>query len=100
MRIDPALSQRILVAIEDDPKAGSGQFLSFSIDGYTDEQIAHHIKYLWDSKLVRGQELTNMTSPYPEIAVQDITPRGRAYLEERVQTRTNCKETWIRKTET
>jgi len=83
MRIDPALCQKILIAVETDPKAGSGQFLSLPIDGYTEEQIAHHIKYLWDTKLVTGQELTHLTSAYPEIAVQDITPAGRAYLDER-----------------
>ena len=65
MRIDPVLCQKILIAIESDPKAGSGQSLSPSVDGYEIEQIAHHVKYLWDESLITGDEATHLQSPYP-----------------------------------
>lgn len=83
MRIDPVLCQKILIAIESDPKAGSGQSLSPSVDGYEIEQIAHHVKYLWDESLITGDEATHLQSPYPEILVFDITPDGRRFLDER-----------------
>jgi hypothetical protein len=83
MRIDPAVCHKILVAIEGDPNAGSGQFLRIEVEGYDATTVAHHIKDLWDSELLEGRDVTNMQSRYPEIMVQDITPSGRAYLDER-----------------
>ena len=83
MRIDPAVCQKILIAVEGDPRAGSGQFLDILVDGCELNEIAHHVKYLWDSKLIMGVDVTHLTSPYPEIAVQDITPAGRSYLDEK-----------------
>ena len=82
MRIDPALCQKIIIMVESNPKAGSGHFLDINVDGYEEKEIAHHIKYLWDTKLVKGQDVTHHSSPYPEIKVQDITPAGRSYLDE------------------
>jgi hypothetical protein len=82
MRIDPALCQKLLIMVEGDPKAGSGQFLTINVDGYEEKEVAHHIKYLWDTKLIKGQDVTHLSSPYPEIKVQDITPAGRSYLDE------------------
>ena len=82
MRIDPNLSHAILVAIEGHPNAGSGQFLSISVEGYEPIAIAHHIKYLWEKKLVSGVDVTHMQSPcIPEIAVTDITASGRDLLD-------------------
>ena len=83
MRIDPALCQKILIAVESDPQAGSGQFLKVSVDGYESDVIAHHVKYLWDSKLIEGLDVTHLTSPYPQIGIRDITPAGRSSLDER-----------------
>jgi hypothetical protein len=83
MRIDPVLCQKILVAVESDTEAGSGQFLRIAVDGYDEKTIAHHIKYLWDEGLIEGTDCTHLTSPYPEIMPLDITPAGRGYLDER-----------------
>lgn len=83
MRIDPAVCHKILVGVESDPNAGSGQFLRIGVEGYDPATVARHIKYLWDSEFVEGQNVTNMQSPYPEIMVKDITPSGRAYFDER-----------------
>ena len=76
------MSHAILVAIEGHPNAGSGQFLSISVEGYEPIAIAHHIKYLWEKKLVSGVDVTHMQSPcIPEIAVTDITASGRDLLD-------------------
>lgn len=85
MRIDPAVCQKILIAVEADAIAGTGQFIRPKIDGYDQAIVAHHVKYLWEEKLVTGVNATNQQSPYPEIKimVQDITLAGRAYLDER-----------------
>ena len=82
MRIDPDLCRAILVAVEMDPGAGSGQGLNIAVAGFGPDVIAHHVKYLWDEELVKGIEATNLQSPYPEIMVLDITPKGRHYLDE------------------
>lgn len=83
MRIDPVLCKNILIAVENHPSAGSGQFLSFSVDGYDTTAIAQHIKYLWETKMISGVDVTHMQSPcVPEIAVTDITAAGRAYLDQ------------------
>ena len=82
MRINSALCHKILIAVESDPGAGSGQFLRISVDGYEEKEIAHHIKYLWDEKLIKGVDCTHLTSPYPEIQIVDITPAGRRFLDE------------------
>lgn len=66
MRIDPLLCQKILIAVESDPNAGTGQFIRITVDDYDPASVAHHIKYLWDEKLVTGQNATNFQSPYPE----------------------------------
>ena len=50
MRIDRQLCQKILIAVEDNPAAGSGQFVRVSIDGYEPNEIAHHIKYLFGTR--------------------------------------------------
>ena len=82
MRIDPKLCHAILVAIESSPNAGSGQFLDISVDGYEPIAIAHHVKYLYERKLVSGVNVTHMQSPcIPEIAVTDITAAGRDILD-------------------
>jgi hypothetical protein len=52
------------------------------MDGYGQTEIAHHIKYLWDEKLVTGSDATHLQSPYPEILILDITPDGRRFLDE------------------
>jgi hypothetical protein len=75
MRIDPVLCQKILVAVESDPQSGSGQFVRISLDDYGPAEVAHHIKYLWDEKLVTGSDVTNYQSPYPEILVVGYNPR-------------------------
>jgi hypothetical protein len=83
MRIDLILCKSILIAIEKDPNAGSGQFLNLSVDGYDANAIAQHVKYLWETKMISGVDVTHMQSPcIPEIAVTDITAAGRAYLDE------------------
>ena len=82
MRIDPELCRRILIAIEGDENAGSGRLLKIVVDGYEERTIAHHVKYLWDEKLITGDEMTNLSSPYAEIAVKDITPVGRRFLDQ------------------
>jgi hypothetical protein len=83
MRIDPVLCQKILIAVESDPQSGSGQFIRISLDDYVPTEVAQHIKYLWDEKLVTGSDVTNYQSPYTEILLLDITPAGRRYLDER-----------------
>src|SRR5947209_5844994 len=83
MRIDPALCEKILIAVEGHPMAGTGQFIRPNIDGYDQTTVAHHVKYLWDCELVTGQDVTKMQSPHPEIMIRDITPTGRAYLDDR-----------------
>jgi hypothetical protein len=83
MRVDPILCKNILIAVENDPNAGSGQILNVSVDGYDGNVIAQHIKYLWETKMVSGIDATNMQSPcVPEIAITDITPAGRAFLDQ------------------
>jgi hypothetical protein len=81
MRIDPVLCQKILIAVEEDPMSGSGQFVRPSLDGYGQDAIAHHIKYLWDEKMLTGRDVTHLQSPYPDILIQDITPAGRRFLD-------------------
>jgi hypothetical protein len=81
MRIDPILCRHILAAIEADPNAGGGQILDVSIEGYDENTIAHHVKYLWETDMISGVEITCMTSPcVPEIGPTDITPAGRSFL--------------------
>ena len=83
MRVDPILCKNILMVVENDPKAGSGQILNVSVDGYDRKVIAQHIKYLWETKMVSGIDVTHMQSPcVPEIAIKDITPAGRAFLDQ------------------
>jgi hypothetical protein len=83
MRVDPILCKHILVAVENHPNAGSGQFLNLSVDGYDANAVAQHIKYLWETKMISGVDVTHMQSPcVPEIAVTDITAAGRAYLDQ------------------
>ena len=81
MRIDHVLCQKILIAIEEDERAGSGEFLRLPIEGYDQKQLNHHVKYLWDGKLIEGVDVTHMQSPYPEIMPQDITPAGRNFID-------------------
>jgi hypothetical protein len=89
MRIDPVLCRQILVAIEADPNAGGGQILSISIDGYDEKTIAHHVKYLWETNLISGVEITCMDSPcVPEIGATDITHTGRSFLAQEAKTET------------
>lgn len=83
MRIDPVLCQKILIAVEGDEKAGSGGSVNVSIEGYEPKEIGHHLKYLLDEQLVKGQDCTPLTSPYPQIMIFDITPDGRRFLDER-----------------
>jgi hypothetical protein len=83
MRIEPVLCQKILIAVEGDPNSGSGQFVRISVDGYDQNEVAHHIKYLWDEKMISGRDVTHLGSPYPEILIQDITAGGRRFLDER-----------------
>lgn len=92
MRIDPLLCQKILIAIEGDPNAGSGQFIRVAVEGYDQQTIAEHVKYLWDEKLIRGKDVTNFQSTYPEIMIQGITPAGRRYLDEREPNQTPPKK--------
>jgi hypothetical protein len=61
----------------------SGQFLRISVEGHDEKEIAHHIKYLWDKRMIRGDDCTHLTSPYPEVQVVDITPAGHRFLDER-----------------
>ena len=82
MRIDPELCRVILIAIESDPKAGSGQGLQIAIDGFEWSTIGQHIAYLWGEKLIDGINVTHMQSPHKEILVRDITQKGRKYLDE------------------
>ena len=82
MRIDPELCRAILIAIESDPNAGSGQGLQIAIDGCDWSTFGQHIAYLWDEKLIDGINVTHMQSPHKEILVRDITPKGRKYLDE------------------
>jgi hypothetical protein len=81
MRIDPVLCHKILIAVEADPNAGSGQFIRVSLEGYEQNEVAHHIKYLWEEKMVSGRDVSNFQSPYQEILIQDITPAGRRLLD-------------------
>jgi hypothetical protein len=60
MRIDPVLCQKILISVESDPNAGSGQSLSISVDGYDEKTIAHHVKYLFDEGPIMGGEATHL----------------------------------------
>jgi hypothetical protein len=81
MKIDPALCRQILAAIEVDPNAGGGQILDTSTDGYDEKTIAYHVKYLWETHMISGVEITCTTSPcVPEIGATDITPAGRSFL--------------------
>ena len=83
MRIDPALCKNILVAVEADPNAGSGQILNIAIEGYDSNVIAQHITYLWETKKIKGIDVTHHQSPCtPEIAVTDITAAGRQFLDQ------------------
>lgn len=83
MRMNPELLEKILIAVESDPNAGSGQSVSIAVEGYRRDVIAHHVKYLVETDMLRAQETTHLTSPYPEFLVFDITPAGRAFLDER-----------------
>ena len=84
MRIDPTLCQEILIAVESDPNAGSGQFLNITVDGYDANVIAQHVKYLWETEMLSGVDVTHLQSPcVPEIAVTDITSAGRQFLDEK-----------------
>ena len=82
MRIDPELCRAILIAVEGDPEEGTGKGVRVNLDGYERDVIAHHVKYLWDQKLLAGHDVTNLQSPYPEILITAITPKGRHYLDE------------------
>jgi hypothetical protein len=77
------LCQNLLAAIESDPAAGSGQPVNVLVDGYDEKTIAHHVKYLWDERMITGSDVSHLTSPYPKIMVTDITPAGRRFLDER-----------------
>lgn len=82
MRIDHDLCRAILVAVESNPQAGTGAILNVQIDGYEPLVIAQHVKHLWEQELISGIDVTHMQSPcVPEIAVRDITPAGREYLD-------------------
>jgi hypothetical protein len=79
MRIDEKLKRKILVEIESDRKAGTGQGLDISVKGYDDETVAQHIKYLWDDGLIKGIDGRTQEAPN-NIIVQAISPEGRRYL--------------------
>jgi hypothetical protein len=83
MRIDPAVCEKILIAVESDPQAGTGQGVRIAVEDSEPKLIAHHISYLIDVGMLKGIKLTNFQSPCPEFTVTDITPQGRAYLDER-----------------
>jgi hypothetical protein len=83
MRIDPAVCERILIAVESDPQAGTGQAISIVVEGSEWKIIAHHTKYLIDVGMLEGVKVTNFQSAFPEFILTDITPQGRAYLDER-----------------
>ena len=86
MRIDSGLCHKILSAIEDDPNAGSGQFLQLAIENYEPRVIAYHVKYLWEMDMISGVEVTHQQSPcVPEIAVTDIKPDGRKFCAEKAK---------------
>jgi hypothetical protein len=83
MRIDPILCKQILIAVENHPNAGSGQILDLSIEGYDASAVAQHIKYLWETKMISGVDVTHQLSPcVPEISATDITAVGREYLDQ------------------
>jgi hypothetical protein len=81
MRIDQLLCEKILLAIESDPNAGTGQSLNLTLDGYEQPAVAHHVKRLFDDGMIAGIVATHNRSPFPEILVLDLTPDGRRLLE-------------------
>ncbi len=83
MRIDPAICQKILIAVESDDKAGTGHGVTVELEGIEPNVVAHHVKYLVDREMLKAIETTDHQSTYPEFIVTDITPEGRAYLDER-----------------
>jgi Hypothetical protein (DUF2513) len=81
MRIDNVLCAKILIAVEEHPDEGTGDFIRPSIDGYDAKQLNHHIKYLFDEGMIEGQDVTVWSSEGTEIMIQSITPAGRRYLD-------------------
>ena len=81
MCIDQILCQKILVAVESDPIAGTGQRVNIDVDDYESNVIGQHIHYLVETKMLKGIDVTNMGSPHREYIITEITPEGRAHLD-------------------
>ena len=56
MKRDFSLIKSILLEIEKNPKAS--EWMDIKINGYSNEQVAYHIKLLHDSGLIEAKDLT------------------------------------------
>jgi hypothetical protein len=81
VRIDPAVCQKILVAVEGHTNAGTGRGVTVTVEGYEPKVIGQRIYHLVETGMLKGIAVTNMQSPHPEYMITDITPNGRAYLD-------------------
>lgn len=51
------------------------------IDGYTDEQVAHHIYLMWQAGLVKGADTSGVSCDSPTAILISVTWQGHDFLD-------------------
>ena len=52
-----------------------------SIDGYTSDQVAHHIYLMWKADLVEAADVSDYDSPSPQAMLLSVTWNGHEFIE-------------------
>src|SRR5207253_871659 len=79
MRRDMDLIRLIMFKIEEHPAGFAPQ--GFSIEGYTEDEVAYHVWLLGDAGLMKVADATNMHSSGPEATPVHLTSAGHDFLD-------------------
>jgi len=79
MKRDMDLVRKILMACADHEHGFAPPTLQ--IEGYSEEQVGHHVYLMMQAGLVKGADVTAMGSSSPEAVLSSITWAGHEFLE-------------------
>ena len=79
MKRDMDLVRKILMTCADHEHGCAPQDLT--IEGYSEEEIGHHVYLMMQAGLVKGADVTTMSSDSPEAIVTSVTWAGHEFLE-------------------
>jgi hypothetical protein len=79
MKRDMDLVRKILLAMESHEHGFAPQ--PFSVEGYDDEQVGHHVYLMGEASLINAADATHMQSKSPTAIPRSITWEGHEFLE-------------------